>query len=108
MTENDPTRVTSQTALQSGRRRRWLIPAGIFAVIVLALFIAALQLQLLVPIIGIAWVASLYAAMLIAAATVRADRTRNRTLAWLMGAMAFGALVCAAALMYIEWSVQPS
>ncbi len=107
MTQNDPTRVTSQTALQGGRRRRWLIPAGIFAAIVLALFIAALQLQLVVPIIGIVWVASLYAAMLVVAGTVRSARTRNRAFAWLMGAMAFGGLVCAAALMYIEWSVQP-
>jgi hypothetical protein len=103
MTERDPTRGTSQAALQGGRRRRWLIPAGIFAVIVLGLFIAALHLQTLVPIIGIALVASLYLAMLIAAWTIRAPRTRNRALAWLMGAMALGALVCAGALMIIEW-----
>ncbi|HET8927574.1 MAG TPA: hypothetical protein VFN24_07045 [Microbacterium sp.] len=104
MTEHDPTRVTSQTALQGGRRRRWLIPAGIFAAISLALFIAALQLQTAVPVIGIAVVASVYAAMLVAAGTIRAARARNRTLAWLMGAMAFGALACAVALAFIEWT----
>lgn len=101
---HDPTRVTSQPALQGGTRRRWLIPAGIFAAIVLALFIAALQLQTIVPIVGIALVASLYAAMLVAAGTIRDSRSRNRAFASLMGAMALGALVCAAALMIIEWT----
>ncbi|MDZ8199934.1 hypothetical protein RZO50_00260 [Microbacterium sp. SSW1-59] len=104
MAETDPTRVRAQRSLQEGGRRRWLIPGAIFAAICIALFIGMLQLQTLVPTIGLVLTASLFAAMVVVAVTVGRARTRNRAMAWLMGTMAVSALVCAALVMAGEWS----
>ncbi|GMM95557.1 hypothetical protein [Microbacterium sp. MTN4-26] len=104
MADSDPTRVRSQRSLQGGGRRRWLIPGAIFAAICIALFIGMLQLQILVPTIGLVLTASLFAAMVVVAVTVGQARTRNRAMAWLMGAMAVSALACAVVVMAREWS----
>lgn len=103
MAGQDPTRVRAQRSLQEGGRRRWLIPGGIFAAICIALFIGMLQLQILVPTIALVLTASLFAAMVVVSLTVGQAPTRNRAMAWLMGAMAVSALVCAALVMAGEW-----
>lgn len=102
--ESDPTRVRAQQALQTGRRRRWLIPGGLFAAVALALFLAAFSLQVVVPLIGVGLVIALYGAMVTVAITVADPRSRNRTMAWLMGTMAVGSLVLAVVLWALEWS----
>ena len=104
MADPDPTRVRAQRSLQEGGRRRWLIPGAIFAAICIALFIGTLQLQILVPTIALVLTASLFAAMVVVALTVERARTRNRAMAWLMGAMAVSALACAVIVMAGEWS----
>jgi len=103
MADSDPTRVRAQRSLQEGGRRRWLIPGAIFAAICIALFIGMLQLQILVPTIALVLTGSLFAAMVVVSLTVRRAPTRNRAMAWLMGAMAVTALACAALVMAGEW-----
>lgn len=104
MSDVDPTRITAQDALQSGRRRQWLVPGGAFALIVVAMFVAALQLQTVVPMIGILLAVGFFLAMLVTAVTVADAHIRNRLFAWLMGGMAAVSLACAVALMFIEWT----
>ena len=104
MAKTDPTQVRAQRSLQEGRRRRWLFPGAVFATICIALFIGMLQLQILVPTVALVLTASLFAAMVVVALTVERVRTRNRAMAWLMGAMAVSALAFAVIVMAGEWS----
>ena len=94
--EADPTRVRDQPAIRQGRRRTWLVPAGLLAAVAVGLLVAALRLQTLISVTGITALVLLYAAMLIAAVTVRPTRTRNLVLAWIMivmGAVALGLML---------------
>jgi hypothetical protein len=88
----DPTRVRDQPAIRSGRRRAWLVPAGLLAGITIALLVAALGLEMRTAAVGIVATAVLYAAMLVVAVAVRPVRTRNVALAWLMILIAVVAL----------------
>jgi hypothetical protein len=88
----DPTGVRDQPAIRSGRRRAWLVPAGLLAAVTIALLVAALDLETWIPAVGIAATALLYAAMLMVAGTVRPVRARNVALAWLMILIAVVAL----------------
>ncbi|NQX37184.1 hypothetical protein [Herbiconiux sp. VKM Ac-2851] len=90
---DDPTLVRNQTALQQGRRRRWLIPGGILAAIILGLLAAALTLEVFIPTIGIIVAGALFVGMVIVSVAVPSPRLRNRVLAGLMGAMALSGLV---------------
>jgi hypothetical protein len=88
----DPTRVRDQPAIRSGRRRAWLVPAGLLAGITIALLVAALGLEMRIAAVGIVATGVLYAAMLVVAVAVRPVRTRNVALAWLMILIAVVAL----------------
>jgi threonine/homoserine/homoserine lactone efflux protein len=88
----DPTRVRDQPAIRSGRRRAWLVPAGLLAGITIGLLVAALGLEMRIAAVGIVATAVLYAAMLAVAVAVRPVRSRNVALAWLMILMAVVAL----------------
>jgi threonine/homoserine/homoserine lactone efflux protein len=88
----DPTRVRDQPAIRSGRRRSWLVPAGLLAGITIALLVAALGLEMRIAAVGIVATAALYAAMLVVAVAVRPVRRRNVALAWLMILIAVVAL----------------
>ncbi|WP_435079846.1 hypothetical protein [Clavibacter michiganensis] len=90
--EPDPTRVRDQPAIRTGRRRQWLVPAGLMAGVTVGLLVAALRLETAIPLAGIAATALLYLAMLVVAATVRTARIRNLAFAWLMGLIAVVAL----------------
>jgi hypothetical protein len=90
----DPTRVRDQPAIRSGRRRAWLVPAGLLAGITIALLVAALGLDMRTAAVGIVATAVLYAAMLVVAVAVRPVRTRNvalGSLLLLLGAARAGA-----------------
>ncbi|MFT7766701.1 hypothetical protein [Clavibacter tessellarius] len=89
---SDPTRVRDQPAIRSGRRRAWLVPAGLLAGITIALLAASLSFATVVPVVGIAATAVLYAAMVVVAIAVRPVRARNAALAWLMILIAVVAL----------------
>ncbi|WP_414172091.1 hypothetical protein [Clavibacter tessellarius] len=89
---SDPTRVRDQPAIRSGRRRAWLVPAGLLAGITIALLAASLSFATTVPVVGIAATAVLYAAMVVVAIAVRPVRARNAALAWLMILIAVVAL----------------
>ncbi|WP_043673908.1 hypothetical protein [Clavibacter michiganensis] len=88
----DPTRVRDQPAIRSGRRRAWLVPAGLLAGIAIALLVAGLGLAAGIAATGIVATAVLYAAMLVVAVAVRRVRTRNVLFAWLMILIAVVAL----------------
>jgi len=89
----DATDLTNQAALQSGAASRWLVPAGVLAGVAVVLFAIAFTLQIPIPAIGIVYVAGLWLAMLFVARRTSQIRARNRRLAWLMGAMAAGAVL---------------
>ena len=92
----DPTRVRDQPAIRHGRRRSWLVPAGLLAAVAVGLLVAALRRETLISVTGITALVLLYAAMLVAAVTVRPTRTRNLVLAWIMivlGAVALGLML---------------
>ena len=94
--EVDPTRVRDQPAIRHGRRRSWLVPAGLLAAVAVGLLVAALRRETLISVTGITALVLLYAAMLVAAVTVRPTRTRNLVLAWIMivmGAVALGLML---------------
>ena len=84
----DPTRVRAQPALQTGRRRDWLVPAGGLAAVALVIFFLALELNPAIAITGLVLVVAFYGAMLVCAATVANTKNRNLAFAWLLGGMA--------------------
>ncbi|RIJ51685.1 hypothetical protein DZG00_07900 [Clavibacter lycopersici] len=90
--EPDPTHVRDQPAIRTGRRRQWLVPAGLMAGITVGLLVAAHRLETAIPLAGIVATALLYVAMLVVAAAVPTVRTRNLAFAWLMGLIAVVAL----------------
>jgi hypothetical protein len=98
----DPTRVRDQPAIRSGRRRRWLVPAGLLAGVTIAFLVAALGMQTVVPVVGIAATALLYLAMVVVAVTGRPVRSRNVALAGLMALLAAAALGSLLALLLTE------
>jgi hydrogenase/urease accessory protein HupE len=98
----DPTRVRDQPAIRSGRRRRWLVPAGLLAAVTIAFLVAALGMQTVVPVVGIAATALLYLAMVVVAVTGRPVRSRNVALAGLMALLAAAALGSLLALLLTE------
>ncbi len=90
---DDPTLMRNQPAILTGRRRRWLIPSGLLAAVTVALLVAALSMQTVVPTVGITVMTVLYLVMLVIAVTVPTTRTRNIAFAWvmsIMGAVALG------------------
>lgn len=98
----DPTDLTNQPALQSGASSRWLVPSAVLAGVAIVLYGFAFQLQVVLPIVGIVYVVAMWVAMFVVS---RADRTRttnNRNLAWLMGALAAGALAVAIGIYIVE------
>ena len=97
----NPTDVTNQRALQTGAPSRWLIPAGLLAAVAIVLFCFAFQIQIVLPIIGIVFVIVLWLMMAVAARGGRSPAV-NRRLAWLMGAMAAGALLIAIGIYIVE------
>ena len=99
----NPTDLSSQPALQAGAASRWLVPSGVLAVVAIVLFCFAFQLQLVLPIIGIVYVAVMWVFMLVVSRRAGGDRAgMNRRLAWFMGAMAAGALIVAIGIYIVE------
>lgn len=100
----DPTDLTNQAALQHGAASRWLVPSAVFAAVVIVLSIIALQLQWPIPVVAILFVTVIWVAMFVTSRRSGDRRRNNRSLAWLMGGMAFGSLLLFLALYAIEAS----
>jgi hypothetical protein len=98
----DPTDVTAQEALQHGAPSRWLVPAAVLAAVAIVLFCFAFQIQIILPILGIAYVIVMWIAMFAAARSTAVGPSGNRLLAWLMGGMAAGTLLIAVAIYIVE------
>lgn len=98
----DPTLVRNQPAIRVARRRWWLVPGGIVAGLAIVLLVAALSLQLVIPLTGIVFVAVIYTAMLISAVAVRSIGKRNTTLASLFITMAVVAALIFVVLLNVE------
>jgi hypothetical protein len=94
--------VTSQPALRQGAAARWLVPSAVLAAIAVVLFVLALQLQVVLPVIGIVYVVAMWVAMLIVSRGPGTAARRNRSLAWFMGALAVGALVTFLGIYLVE------
>ncbi|MFB8386438.1 hypothetical protein ACFC3F_04765 [Microbacterium sp. NPDC055910] len=96
------TDLTNQAALQTGASSRWLVPAGVLAVVAVVLYCFAFQIQVVLPIIGIVFVIVMWLVMF---ATARRGHDRvatNRRLAWLMGGLALGALLVSLGIYVVE------
>lgn len=100
----NPTDLTNQEALQSGASSRWLVPAAVLAGVAIVLYAIAFSLQVVLPIIGIIYVVAMWLAMLLVSRRNADARARNRTLAWLMGALAAGALLVFLGIYVVEAS----
>jgi hypothetical protein len=100
----DPTDLSNQTSLQHGASSRWLVPAAVLAGVVIVLSVIAMQLQFVIPVIAIVFVVALWFVMLVVSRRTPDIRHRNRTLAWLMGAMAIGTAVLFMTLYAVEAS----
>lgn len=98
----DPGDITNQAALQHGAASRWLVPAGVLAAVAIVLFCFAFQIQILLPIIGIAYVIVMWLAMFTSSRRGDEGPTTNRRLAWLMAGMAAGTLLIAIAIYIVE------
>ncbi|MBO9627709.1 MAG: hypothetical protein J7484_15220 [Microbacterium sp.] len=84
----DPLAIRNQPALWEGRRRRWLVPAGVLCLVAVAMLAATLTMQIIIPWSGIVLTVGLYLTMVGCAIWVRDAHRRNLAFAWLMGAMA--------------------
>ena len=82
----DPLAIRNQPALWTGRRRQWLIPAGVLWLVAVLMLTATLTLQILIPWAGIGLETLLYLTMLACAIGMRETHPRNVAFAWLMGA----------------------
>ena len=98
----NPTDVTDQPALRYGATSRWLVPAGLLAAVAIVLYCFAFQIQVILPVIGILYVAVIWIVMFITARRGGERPDTNRRLAWLMGAMAVGALLVAVGIYIVE------
>ncbi len=98
----DPADITNQAALQHGATSRWLVPAGVLAAVAIVLFCFAFQIQIVLPVIGIAYVIVMWMAMFTSSRRSDDGPTTNRRLAWLMGGMAAGTLLIAIAIYIVE------
>jgi len=103
VTPTDPLRVRDQPALWTATRRRWLVPAGILAIVAIAMLAATLSLQVAVPVLGIAAVIVLYIVMILCGMLVRDAHRRNLAFAWLMSAIAVVAVVALIAVVLGQW-----
>ena len=101
--DDDPMLIRNQPALRTPRRRRWLVPGAILAVVAIGMLAWTLQLQILLPWTGIVLVAGCYLGMLIVAAVVPDPRRRDRAFAWLMGGMTVAALAALSLIVLGEW-----
>lgn len=98
----NPTDVANQPALQYGATSRWTVPAAVLAAAAIVLFCFAFQIQIVLPVIGILYVIVIWVVMFVSARR-RGDRqATNRRLAWLMIAMALGALLVAIGIYIVE------
>lgn len=82
-----PTRVREQVPLEAERRRYWLVPAGVLAIVAVVIFSLTTSLNPPIGLTGIILTTAFYGAMLVCAVSVRAIKTRNLAFVWLMGAM---------------------
>jgi hypothetical protein len=82
--------------------RRWLLPAGAFALVAIAVFVALLWIEIPLPTVGIIIVIAAYAAMVVCAYRVRDLRRRNVAFAALMWGMALCALALVLAVYVVE------
>jgi cytochrome bd-type quinol oxidase subunit 1 len=98
----NPTDVTAQPALQAGATSRWILPAGVLALVAIVLYCFAFQIQIVLPIVGIVFVIVMWLMMFLVARRGGADKRTNRRLAWLMGGMAAGALLIAIGIYIVE------
>ena len=97
-----PTDVTAQPALRYGATSRWLVPAGVLAAVAVVLYCFAFQIQIVLPIIGIVFVIVMWVVMFVTSRGGGDRAAINRRLAWLMGAMALGALLVAIGIYIVE------
>ncbi len=79
-----------------------MIPATVLAVIALVVLAFTLSLQLALPLVGIVFVVGVWVAMLLVSRRHGDARRRNRALAWLMAALAFGALAVVTGVYVVE------
>jgi predicted outer membrane lipoprotein len=98
----DPTDLTNQRSLQHGAASRWLVPSAVLAVVAVVLYVLAFQLQLILPLIGILFAVGMWLAMLLVSRRPGDIRAQNRTLAWLMGALAAGVFAILVAIYVVE------
>lgn len=101
------TDLSNQEALRTGATSRWLVPAAVLAGVSIVLFVAAFQLQLILPIVGIVAVTVAWVVMLVVARRGGATPHTNRVLAWLMGSMALVALLVALGIYLVESTQAP-
>ena len=102
--QDDPVSIRDQAAIGHGRRRQWLVPAGLLTGITIGLMIVALDLQKRIPITGIIVMSILYASMLIIALVVEPVRRRNVAFAWVMCLIGAAALTLLLLLLIDELS----
>ncbi len=98
----DPTDLRNQTSFRSGSASRWLVPGAVLAVVAIVLFALALQLQAVLPAVGIVYAVIGWAMMLVAARSSSDARVRNVRLAVAMAILAVGSLALFVAVYVVE------
>lgn len=98
----DAANLSNQAAFRTSKNSRWLAPAGLLAAVAIVLFCFAFQIQIVLPIIGILFVAGMWIAMALAARTGGHNPRTTKRLAWLMSGMAVGALLIAIGIYIVE------
>lgn len=102
MADSTITKFPTDLAPALATRRGWLIPGAALAVISGWMLVVCLTLQPALPILGMVLIGGCYIAMLASAAVIDEAATRNRTLAWLMSAMASAAVAVLLAVLLLE------
>lgn len=96
-----------QPALRAGATSRWLVPAGVLAAVAIVLYAFALRLQVVLPLIGMVYVAVAWTVMFAISRGGGERRIVNHRLAWAMGILALGALLVALGIYLVE-STRPA
>ncbi len=85
-------RTVGRSARRIGTRRRWVIAAGIVALLSIGVFLAARSLGLAIAVFGIGSVVTCYLAMAICAVAIRFVPRRNIAFGWSIAALAASAV----------------
>lgn len=100
---DDPTRVTSQSAVQNPNRKVWLLASGLLALVAIVLFAFSIPIVAAWAWIGIAFQVAIFAALLVNGLTGRKGSSQGYLFAVLFCVQAAVALLVIVVIAIAAW-----